>query len=60
MQHMNVFYDTYLLALSVALEDKRTKGGLSLLGPLAPVSPLNHEAHQPAVLLVGRKLGHLL
>lgn len=49
----------YFFSLCVALEHEGTEGGGALLVPPAPVSALHHKAHEPAVLLVGRKLGHV-
>lgn len=42
----------YLFSFSVALEHKGTEGHCSLLLSLTPVSPLHHETHEPAVLLM--------
>lgn len=52
--------DPHLLSFRVALEHKGTVGGFALLASLSPVLALHHESHQPAVLLVGCKLGHVL
>lgn len=48
-----------LLALRVALKDEGAKRRLSLLIAVTPVSVLNHESHEPPVLLVSCKLAHL-
>lgn len=48
-----------LFALRVALKDKGAERRLSLLVPVAPVSPLDHKPHQPPVLLMGCELAHL-
>lgn len=50
---------TDLLSFSVALKHEHAEGGL-ILASVAPVAPLQDEAHQPAVLLMGGKLSHVL
>lgn len=50
---------TDLLSFSVALKHKHAEGGL-ILASVAPVAPLQNKAHQPAVLLMGGKLSHVL
>lgn len=48
-----------LFALRVALEDEGAERRLSLLVSVTPIPALDHESHQPAVLLVGCKLTDL-
>lgn len=57
----------HLLSLCVALKDEGAKRGLApfvvipaaAAAAAAPVAAFHHQSHQPAVLLVGRKLTHL-
>lgn len=52
-------WSSNLFTLCVALEDEGAERGLSLLIAIAPISALDHESHQPPVLLMGCKLGNL-
>lgn len=50
---------TDLLSFSVTLKHEYAEGGFTVAS-VAPVAPLQNEPHQPAVLLMGRKLRHIL
>lgn len=56
-QHQGL--QTHLLSFSVALEHKHAEGRFSV-SSVTPISPLQNETHQPAVLLMGCELRHVL